>query len=365
VDLARAAAVLFMVQGHTLNALLDPRYGGGLLGDGWLFLRGLTSCTFLTLSGFSFSLATDRHWAEYRSGGRRVARRLSRYALLLVLGYGMRFPSRTLSGLPAATAQQWQDFAVVDILQLVAVSLTMLQAWTWLASSRERLLAWSLAAAAASVAVTPAVWSAAWTAEVPLFVRAYLTAATGSLFPALPWAAYVFFGAALGLWYRTGGLEARDDAGTRVFSWLGTAMAAAGALLHQLPWAPLGDVYFWAASPNLFLVKAGCVLVLLSGALRLSRRLTRLPRVLTALSRESLLVYLGHGMLIYGSVWTTGLAQSLGPRFSPAATLGWAAALLATSSLAAWAWYECKQRTAPVAAFVRASIALAVLYAVV
>jgi hypothetical protein len=365
VDLARSAAVLFMVQGHTLHALLDPRFSGGVLGDGWLFLRGLTSCMFLTLSGFSFSLATDRYWDQYRSAGKRVFRRLARYALLLVLGYGMRFPSRTLAGLSTATPEQWQMFAVVDILQLVAVTLTLLQFLTWLAGTRERLMGWSLAAAGAAVLAAPLAVHAGWVSDVPLFVRAYLTAEGGSIFPALPWAGYVLFGASLGLWYARQSQPERDAGSAKSLLYLGGAMVAAGTLLHQLPWAPFGEVYFWTISPNLFLVKAGSVLVGLAAAIRLTARLTRLPRVLTALSRESLLVYLGHVMLLYGSVWTVGLAQSLGPRFGPAATLGWIAALLALMSLAAWTWHECKRHTAYAAAVVRVTLVAAVVYAVV
>ena len=175
----------------------------------------------------------------------------------------MRFPSRTLSGLSTATPDQWQAFAVVDILQLVAVTLTLLQVAIWLAGTRARLMWWSLgrgggrrhrgAALVARVVVGD---------RLPLFLRAYLTAETGSLFPALPWAAYVFFGAGLGLWYVRQDAAVRATAGAHDLpqDWV-APMIVAGVLLHQLPWAPFGDVYFWTISPNLFLVKAGSVLV--------------------------------------------------------------------------------------------------------
>lgn len=51
IDLARAVAVLLMVQGHTIDALLAPEYRTSLQYNAWLYLRGLTSCTFLFLSG--------------------------------------------------------------------------------------------------------------------------------------------------------------------------------------------------------------------------------------------------------------------------------------------------------------------------
>ena len=63
IDLARALAVVFMLYGHAVSALLDPRYRTGAWFDVWTFQRGLTSCLFLLLSGFAFSIATARHWS--------------------------------------------------------------------------------------------------------------------------------------------------------------------------------------------------------------------------------------------------------------------------------------------------------------
>lgn len=364
-DLARAAAVLFMIQGHTLSVLLAPNLAGGPVGNAWLYLRGLTSCTFLILSGFSFSLATTRRWTEFRVPGRRVYRRLARYALLLVLGYGMRFPARSLASLSVVSPEQWQTFAVVDVLQLVAVTLTALQVAVWLTGSPRAFMAWASGAAAATVLVTPLISPAAWAASAPIFLRAYLTAATGSLFPALPWAAYVFFGAALGAWYtRPAPGPAAGDCAT-AFLLAGLGMVAGGTLLHALPWSPYGAVEFWAVSPNLFLAKAGSVLIALAAAIRAVRGVRALPRVITALSRESLLVYLAHVVLLYGSAWTVGLAQSVGPRLDSGPVLAWVVGLLAAMSLLAWTWYECKRHLSSVAFLVRAAAATLLLYVLV
>ncbi len=365
VDLARAVAVVFMVQGHTLAVLLAPQLTGGPIGDAWVYLRGLTSCTFLILSGFSFSLATTRRWSDFQAPGRRVYRRLARYAMLLILGYGMRFPARSLSGLSAVSPAQWQSFAVVDVLQLIAVTLTALQIAVWLLGSPRAFIAWSLAAAAATVLVTPVVVQSGWVTTTPNVLHAYLTTVTGSLFPALPWAAYVFFGAALGGWY------ARPDPGrvadnrAPAFLYVGLGMVAGGTLLHVLPWSPYGAIDFWSVSPNLFLVKAGSVLIVLSGAIRLVRGVSALPRVVTALSRESLLVYLAHVVLLYGSAWSIGLTQSVGARLEWGPALAWIAGLLAAMSLMAWTWYECKRRLSSVAILVRAVAVTLLVYSLV
>jgi hypothetical protein len=354
VDLVRAAAVLFMIQGHALNVLLAPQYGAGPFFHTWVYLRGLTSCMFLMLSGFSFSLATIRRWPEFRVPGRRVYRRMARYLMLLILGYCMRFPSRSLSGLSTISPDQWQSFAIVDVLQLVAVTLTALQIAVWLLESPRAFMAWSLGAAAATVLVAPVVSHLGWGATAPTFLRAYLTSATGSLFPALPWAAYVFFGAALGGWYARPGPGRTARECVPAFLAVGLGMVAGGTLLHAVPWSPYGAIEFWTISPNLFLVKAGSVLIGLAAAIWLARGVRALPRVVTALSRESLLVYLAHVVLLYGSAWTVGFSQSVGARLGPGPVFVWTAALLAAMSLLAWAWHECRGHLSNAAAFVRA-----------
>jgi uncharacterized membrane protein len=65
IDLARALAAVFMLYGHTVSALLAPRYQTGTWFEIWVFQRGLTSTLFLLLSGFAFSIATGRHWASH------------------------------------------------------------------------------------------------------------------------------------------------------------------------------------------------------------------------------------------------------------------------------------------------------------
>src|ERR671935_654902 len=87
IDLARAVAVYLMVQGHTVSALLAPEYRAGRVFDLWVFQRGLTSCLFLLLSGFAFSIATSRHWQSHVRPSRAVAKRLGRFSLFVVLGY--------------------------------------------------------------------------------------------------------------------------------------------------------------------------------------------------------------------------------------------------------------------------------------
>jgi hypothetical protein len=337
IDATRAAAVLFMIQGHTLAVLLAPAHQAGLLAHGWLFLRGLTSCTFFALAGFSFSVATSRYWGDYVAPSQRLVRRLGRYLALWLLGYGMHLPVRSVLELPRITAEQWQTFTTVDVLQLVAVTLAALQAGLWLVRSR-RALAWcALAAAGLTVLATPMAWGASRAMALPVPVSAYLTGATGSLFPLFPWGAYVFLGAALGLWYEESDTVRQGvKSGWGVLA-AGTALLGSGLLLQRLPWSPFGHADFWTVSPNLFLVKSGAVLVALAAVARLAARRTRLPGVVTALSRESLLVYVAHLVLLYRPVFGVSVAQGIGPTLGPGPVAIAAVVLMGVMTLLAWA----------------------------
>ena len=101
IDLARALAVVFMLYGHAVSALLDPQYRTGTWFDIWTFQRGLTSCLCLLLSGFAFSIATARHWALHTAVSPAILKRVRRFGLFIILGYALHLPVTQLSQLSA------------------------------------------------------------------------------------------------------------------------------------------------------------------------------------------------------------------------------------------------------------------------
>src|SRR5688572_23886709 len=97
-----------MLYGHTVDALLAPGYQVGIWYDVWLFQRGLTSSLFLLLSGFAFSIATTRHWNSHLRLSDTVVKRLRRFGLLILLGYGLHFPVARFVLMSTATEMQRQ-----------------------------------------------------------------------------------------------------------------------------------------------------------------------------------------------------------------------------------------------------------------
>jgi uncharacterized membrane protein len=357
VDAARAVAVLLMIQGHTINVLLAPEYQASEIAHAWLFVRGLTSCTFFFLAGFSFAVATTRKWEEFRAPTWSLLRRLARYVALLVFGYAMHLPGGSVAGLSQDTLEQWQAFVTVDVLQLIAVGLLFLQGVTWFVRSPGGLGRVALAAGVLILLVTPLAWSAGSAAPVPLAVTAYFSGTGGSLFPLFPWAAYVLFGAAVGSRYATRRApeSTLPRAGTVLAA--GVGMLAAAAVIHAVPFSPYGAVEFWTVSPNLFLVKAGAMLVALSAVIRATSSRSRLPGVFTALSRQSLLVYVVHLMVLYHPDFGAAAVQRAALQLGPTASVGAALILMVAMSSLAWVAHQRRRYVSGTLAWARAHTA--------
>lgn len=356
IDLARAVAVLLMVQGHALDVLLAPTYRSGSFFDVWLFVRGLVSCLFLFLAGLSFVIASDRRLDDYLSASPRLWARLRRLLFFFVLGYAMHFPVGRLSDLADLSDGQVRAFSNVDILQLISVSLLALQGILMLT---RRWVPFALATtgiAVVTVLSAPAAWRTDWTEVLPVPLAAYLSAGTGSLFPLLPWAAFPMLGAAFGVFIvSTTGSSRRVPA---VLLGLGAFMALAGWSLSRVPLDPFGPLEFWDTSPNLFLIRAGPVVMLLGVLAWISRGASRLPAPAQALAEESLLIYFVHVCVLYGSIWNVGLAELVGPVLDNAGVAAWICLLFATMLGLAWGWYTCKRRSPVAAAAIRAAVML-------
>lgn len=359
VDLSRALAVVLMIQGHAIDALLAPVYRQGIAYDGWLFVRGLTSCLFLTLSGFAFSVATIRHWPGHLGWGSGPRRRLRRFGFFALLGYGLHYPVAHVGELATLDPAAWRYFLQVDVLQCIGVSLMFLQLLVALTRTPRRFGIACLALSAAIVLATPAVWRVDWLRRLPLLVAAYLSPATGSIFPLFPWAAFPLLGAALGQLYAHWGAAHLGRFENLVLLAGGAAAVAFSVLFAQLPYQPLGPTDFWKNSPNLFLLRAGCVLLILGAVAHLSRRIGSMPRLVSALAQESLTIYFVHLCVLYGSPWNTGFRQWFGATLDPAAVVLIIVAVVVAMTAAALVWNTTKhtrRETARLTKWVAAAI---------
>jgi uncharacterized membrane protein len=360
IDLARSLAVLFMLYGHAVSALLAPEYRAGAWFDVWQFQRGLTAVLFLLLSGFAFSVATTRRWSEHLAPSRRLAHRLRRFLFYVLLGYGLHLPVGRLVELPQATAAQWQTFLAVDVLQLVGTSFIAVQLLVMVTRRRAVFTGVALALTAAVVAATPAVWRVDWTAHLPLWAASFLSPATGSLFPVFPWGAYILLGAALGQVYGRWGAAHLTPYANWVLMVPGVLMFVAGRLLRPLQTQVFGAGGFSHVPPEV-LIRAGAALMIIGLIAYASRHLERLPRAFGAVAQETLVIYFVHLCIVYGSVWNVGLVRVYGQTLAPLPMLGVVVVLISSMVALAWVWNQMKHRAPGRARWVAALAAAALL----
>jgi uncharacterized membrane protein len=336
VDVARVVAILFMIQGHALDVLLAPQFRQGALYDGWLFLRGLTAPMFLMFAGVSFTLASLRRWSDYRQPSSKLFRHVTRFAFFVFLGYAMHLPAGTLRNFHNLDAASWQAWFQVDVLQCIGLTLIALQLLVLLAGTPRRMALWSAGLGSAIILLTPLAWIVDWGRFLPAPVAAYFNSQSGSLFPLFPWAGYVFFGAACGYVLRQ--RSATPGKITRLFVVGGAALLASGILLSKPVAALYTDLDFWKTSPTLFLIRAGCVGLLLALFSRVTPARSSSQRAWRWLAQESLLIYFVHVCILYGSIWNLGLRQWIGPTLAPLPTLGWICLLVVAMMLLGWTW---------------------------
>lgn len=361
IDLARAVAVLLMVQGHTIDALLAPEYRTSLQYNAWLYLRGLTSCTFLFLSGAAFSLTALKHWDDQGHFSKRSFKRVRRLGFFLALGYFIRFPMGRFVDLQYANAERWRSFFAVDVLQNVAVTLLALQFLIGLSRSPRRFAVACGTLAVALVGLTPVVHEIDWTGRVPLLLSSYLSYATGSNFPLFPWAGFTLLGAVFGVTAAPWATRDHLRSLARGLFLSGALLAVGAGVLGEFGWFEYGSHDWWRASPLSFVQRFGSVLLLLSIVGAIGHYVTRLTPPLQGLAEESLLVYAVHVALLYGSHWTAGLGPTLGPQ-PPSRVLMWALVMITAMTFLALVWNDIERLHPRLAAVCRATAVIGLLY---
>jgi acyltransferase len=316
-DAARALGVLAMVCGHTLDALLAASVRATPLVDLYWKARGFTAPLFLIVSGWAVSVAISRG----RARGLDILRgRVRRVLLLLFIGYALRWPGWGVAQLAAGDQDVWAHLLSFDALHTIAIALlaaSLVLALPW--SRREQAWAFGalalLCVALGMLAPAPLVpHVAALPRSVPALALAQALGGS-SPFPILPWAAYFFVGALVGLLAGAGG--GRSAA----------AMALVGAVLVGATFGSgVGEMPM--GHPLLFAFRCGVVLLVLAA-------LSKVPAAAAArvapIGRASLGVYAIHVPIVYGWSTYTGLTVRVGPHLGIGRGLLVAAAVLAAS----------------------------------
>ncbi|MET0406402.1 MAG: acyltransferase family protein [Cystobacter sp.] len=310
-DRARAVAVIAMVMGHSLDAVLSDsaRQSTGMLA--YWSLRAVTAPLFLFVAGWAFSTTVQRTGMHGRA---LLSRYLPRVGLLFFWGYLLRWPGWALPRLLAGDLDIWRHFLAFDALHGVAGALFI--GATVLAAVKGRGPRMGVLGGLALLIpwVSPWVRAAVLSGHWPLVLEQALVGQTSN-FPLFPWAAYFFVGCVAGL-----GLAGVK----RLPQWLVLLGGGTGFLAVVSVWGgplPWSDVTLVAWRVGLLGVAAGLAMLLPA----------RLDGWLGPVGRASLWVYVVHLPLAYGWSSLPGLASLLGRSQEALPALGFALAVLTLS----------------------------------
>jgi uncharacterized membrane protein len=289
-----------MIHTHILDAWTRNADRSTKLFRDATIVGGLAAPLFLWLAGVAMAISADRQ-IERGATRREAAAAVCRRGLeIFLLAFLFRLQAFILSpGSAVITLFR------VDILNIMGPGI-IATGIIWGSCARRSVAVAALSFAAAAIAMsTPVIRSAAWVDRLPIWFQWYLRpAGEHTTFTGLPWAGFVFAGAAAGVLISA----ARDSRSERSLQMI---LAAAGASLMAIggitsTWPTIyRQSSFWTSSPTYFAIRVGVLMLVLSATFAVQRM--SLPRgimlePLARLGRRSLFVYWIHVELVYGLI---------------------------------------------------------------
>jgi uncharacterized membrane protein len=328
-----------MVQGHVFTALLDR----GLRHGPWYirhsYIHGLTAPIFFFASGLAFGVVTLRNWSDHTHWGPSARRRFGRYGWLLFIGYMLSLPGLSFRKLwTSASPDTVRMFVRVDALENIAVSLVLVQGLVWLTKKQRPFNGTVTVLGTALVLSAPAVWRLPVERWLPIGVAAYINVDTGSIFPLFPWTGFLCAGvvtAYLSVDPHRGSLRRRLGWGLAT---TGGLLWLAARMLQDASVDRFGNQDYWKTSPIFFLTRLGLILLGFAAlcaleslwarrcaapAIAIAARPGNAMVLLQRVGQETLVIYVIHLLLLYGSPISPGLNTLLGGALSTAVALLW------------------------------------------
>lgn len=305
-DLYRGLFVLIMLEGHAARELLSPAAKATDAFALHELLHGLTGPGFFFGAGFTFTISTQRRWAQLLSSPTEFTKRVGRVLALIIIGYALHIPFLSLSKtLAQATPTQITFLWSFGVLQCIGFSLLLLYFLLAVLRDETALIAGIVLALLAVVTASPALWRWSLTAPLPRFVSAMFNTLSGSPFPIIPFSGFVLAGALTSWLFLRSTQWERTHRFMLGALFIGLLLIGTSVLTELTGPEPFSSPIFWSVSQTYFWLRTGMLLLLLAALWAFEQRLHRyhafwLPRWIVLVGIESFFVYIVHLVLLYG-----------------------------------------------------------------
>jgi acyltransferase len=325
IDILKTYAVFMMIIGHTLDAVLAPAVKTWPAYRIFIVFRGLTSASFFIASGsglfFAFQSKRDAPWF------RLLIQRLTKILPILIAGYFLHLPYLSAVRLFFhSTSGDWRQLMQCDTLQNICYSIIILQVILVALIKRSRVFLTALVLMLLVLGFTPLIHARLIS---PVVLVQLFTPKYGSLFPLFPFAAYIFGGTVLAII-----LSALREKGG--FGLVRKYFFSAGLALLV--------VSFWLKMPvfGLYCFRIGSIMIFVGLLTFAEGKTGKIIHFFQAIGKESLVIYLIHLMIVYGSVINPGFRQYIGDRLSALPGSMIALGLAAVMVSMGWIWNRFK-----------------------
>ncbi len=329
IDMARAVAILLMLEGHFVDLTLatEWRVAGHPVYDFWNYIRGMTAPMFFTVTGLIFAYLLSGSQESGFWQVKRVRRGSLRAVELLAWGYLLQV---NVTNLPAMLRGEWDGWLqAFHVLQCIAVGLLGLIAifglFRWAGP-------WVLAAAYAGAGLLvfmSAMAMANETGWLPQQAPEWLQnpiKGPQSNFPLAPWLGFTFYGAALGVVVRHSANMENGGISALGFFICGIAMRLGGWALDPLlsEWSLklTGSTHPPTILPWMLHGRVGEILMVLGLLVLMENRGLTAPSWFQTIGRNTFPIYVAHVIVLYGGIIGIGIDSWFEKSLNP-----WQAAL--------------------------------------
>jgi hypothetical protein len=308
------------------------------------FFNGLVAPSFMFVSGLALAVASSRKLEDFHRFWPAFWHQLRRIGLIWILGYMLHLPGLAYSVLRApGNAAAWARLARVDILHCIAAGLLTLLAIRVLITTEARFGRALWLGTFLVVLAAPWSWANARFERLPIAISGYFIEQGQTLFPLFPWLGFLMLGGACAITHSKADAADGKAGFMRRTAILGIILVVAGLgfARYGFPW-PYGssDV---RANPVFFALRAGCLCLWVW----ICWQLQKLPAIpsswIMTLSRESLLVYVSHIVVLYHvPISNASLARLYGKALTASECAGVACALtlLMWATALGWHWLK-------------------------
>jgi len=365
IDLFRTIIILLMLEGHVLRQFLDVTLKGTMPFEMHEILHGITAPAFLFGAGLTFVISSHRRWSAYHRWGDELERRMRRIVMIFLLGIFLHLPY--LSFRKTVLETSTRDLLVLfqsDVLTCISIGLLTLHLLLFFVRSEDRFQVVVVVLTALTVFLTPIVWQIDFLDYTPLLLAQLSNSLHGSPFPLFPFAAYLFAGVAVSRKFLVAVASGTVPQFMGRLAYLGLAVLAGGAISAAVPYTPYPVYDFWYTSPSYFFIRLGFLMIAFAGVWKLGEWFSGRWRGLLCLGKESLLVYILHLLVLYGSVINSrsNLTAWIPPTLGLAGALGIFIALTVVMFGAAFLWNLLKTTRPGIYRTLLAGIGIVILY---